>query len=585
MLRFGEFELDLRAYQLRRGGRAVKMERIPMDLLCLLVRHAGQLLSRETIIENLWGKEIFLDTDNGINVAVRKIRHALRDDPRKPRFVQTVAGKGYRFAVPVVETAASSPSAVGHAAGRIVLAVLPFENLSNDVEQEYFSDGLTEETITHLGQLNPHDMGVIARTSSMAYKKTTKTIADIGRELMADYILEGSVRRDQGKARITAQLIRVADQTHLWAESYDRRLENILEVQNELGVAIAQKVQLRLGRKPALKVASRTEPSVETHDAYLRGRYHWAMRTLPEIQKAIGCFQKAVQLDPTYAPAYAGLADCHIILPITSDARSSDCFPRASEAVAEALKLDESLAEAHTSLGTIRFWYDWDFAGAERCYRRALEINANYVVARLYRAHCLSNTGAHHEALAEIRRACRLDPLSPILSTLLAEFLYHDRKYDQATIECRNAIELAPNFWIARLTLAKIYEQTRQPRLAIAELEMARRFSEGNTEPVSLLGYVMATTGKTSQAEGLFSELCTLSKQRYVPPVNLALLCAGLGDTKQTLDWLEQGYEDRDVRMTFLLDPKWDRFRQNGRFRKLLRQVGLDRIPAREAHL
>jgi TolB-like protein/cytochrome c-type biogenesis protein CcmH/NrfG len=494
ILSFGEFELDLSAYQLRSAGRPVKMERIPMDLLCLLVRHPGQLLRRETIIEKLWGKEVFLDTDNSINVAVRKIRHVLRDDPRKPRFVQTVAGKGYRFAAPVRETRSDdAPSPAGtDASKRIVLAVLPFQNLSYDEEQEYFSDGLTEETITHLGQLDPQEMGVIARTSSMAYKRTNKTIADIGRELMVDYILEGSVRREQGRARITAQLIRVADQTHLWAESYDRRLANILELQNELGVAIAQKVQLRLERKQTLASVKRTGPNVETHDAYLRGRYHWAKRTLPEIQRAVEYFQKAVQLDETYAPAYAGLADCYIILPMTSDARARDCFPKASEAAVAALRLDPNLAEGQTSMGTIRFWYEWDWAGAERYYRRALEINPSYVVARLYRAHCLSNTGAHAEAIAEIRRACRLDPFSPILNTLLAEFLYHDRKYEEALKQCRKAVEIAPNFWIARVILGKICEQTGRYDQAIAELSTARKLFEGATEPVALLGYVMA---------------------------------------------------------------------------------------------
>ena len=262
---------------------------------------------------------------------------------------------------------------------------------------------------------------------------------------------------------------------------------------------------------------------------------------------------------------------------MTSDAPSRDCFPKASQAAAAALRLDPNLEEAHTSLGTIRFWYDWDWAGAERCYQRALEINPSYVVARLYRAHCLSNIGAHAEAIAEIRRACRLDPFSPILNTLLAEFLYHDRKYDQAMNEIRNTIELAPNFWVAHLIRAKICEQTRQYDEALAGLSAARRLFEVNTESVSLLGYVMATTGRTREAEAALSELLACAKKRYVPPANLALIYAGLGDTEQTLRWLERGLEDRDVRMTFLLDPKWDKWRENSRFRGILRQVGLEK--------
>ena len=251
MLKFSDFELDERAYELRRSGRVLKLERIPMDLLCLLVRNAGQLVGRDTIIENLWGKGVFLDTDNSINTAVRKIRQILDDDPRNPRFVHTVPGKGYRFAAPVTGGSHATPelSLNWDVSQRVMLAVLPFENLSNDMEQEYFSDGLTEETISYLGQLDPQSLGVIARTSSMVYKRTTKTIAEIGRELGVNFVVEGSVRREKERVRITAQLIRVSDQTHLWAESYDREIGSVLSVQTELGVSIAKKIKIQLGGK------------------------------------------------------------------------------------------------------------------------------------------------------------------------------------------------------------------------------------------------------------------------------------------------------------------------------------------------
>jgi TolB-like protein/lipoprotein NlpI len=578
MLKFGDFELDQRAYQLRRSGRALKLERIPMDLLCLLAGNAGQLVSRETIIEKLWGKDVFLDTDNSINTAIRKIRQTLRDDPRNPRFVQTVPGKGYRFAASatVATVTREGMKAHGDAARPVMLAVLPFENLGNDVEQEYFSDGLTEETIAHLGQLDPESMGVIARTSSMVYKRTTKTVAKIGQELGVNYVLEGSVRREKGRVRITAQLIRVADQTHVWAESYDREIESVLGLQTELGTSIAQQVRLKLGGKVKPQSSSGAEQNPEAHDAYLRGRYHWAKRTLAETHRAIEYFRKATDLDPTYARAYAGLADCYITLPITSDMRSKECFPKARAAATQALELEGDLVEAHTSLGTIRFWFDWDWAGAEQCYQKALKINSNYVLARLYRAHCLSNAGQHEEAIAEIKRAVKLDPLSPILSTLLAEFLYHARRYDEAVAEFQNAVELAPNFWVARLNFAKVYEQTGEPSRAIAELEVARTFADGSTEPSSLLGYVLATTGRNAEAEKSLAKLLALANRKYVPPFNIALIYAGLGKDDLMFEWLERGVQDRDVRMTFLRDPKWDRLRNNARFKEILRQVGLD---------
>ncbi len=578
MLKFGNYELDQRAYELRRGGRVLKLERIPMDLLCLLAGNAGQLVSREAIIEKLWGKGVFLDTDNGINTAIRKIRQTLRDNPRHPRFVQTVPGKGYRFAASVTEgDAPRKGTAAGGEAGRpVMLVVLPFEDLSHEVEQGYFSDGLTEETIAHLGQLDPQSMGVIARTSSMAYKRTTKTIAKIGEELGVNYVLEGSVRREKSCVRITAQLIRVADQTHVWAESYNREIESVLAVQTELGNSIAQEVRLQISEKVKSASSAKAEQNPEAHDAYLRGRYHWAKRTLAEARRAIEYFGKATDLDPTYALAYAGLADCYATLPITSDLRPKECFPRARAAAERALEFDENLAEAYTSMGTIRFWFDWDWAGAEECYQQALNINSNYVLARLYRAHCLSNAGRHEEALAEIKRAIKLDPLSPILSTLLAEFLYHARRYDEAVAEFQNAVELAPNFWVARVNFAKVYEQTGERGRAIKELEIAHRFSEGNTEPMALLAYILAATGRSDEAGKSLEDLLALASRKYVPPSNIALIYAGLGKDDLMLEWLERGIQDRDVRMTFLRDPKWDRVRNNTRFREILRQVGLE---------
>jgi TolB-like protein/Tfp pilus assembly protein PilF len=578
MLKFDNFELDQGAYELRRGGRALKLERIPMDLLCLLAANAGQLVSRDLIIEKLWGKEVFLDTSNSINTAIRKIRQTLRDDPRNPRFVQTVPGKGYRFVAAVTASGfireGMKPSS--DAARPAMLAVLPFENLSNDVEQEYFSDGLTEETIAHLGLLDPQSMGVIARTSSMVYKRTKKTITKIGEELGVNYIIEGSVRREKDRVRITAQLIRVADQTHVWAESYDRDIESVLGIQTEIGVSIAHEVRLKIGGKVQPQLASGLERNPEAHDAYLRGRYHWAKRTLAETRRAIEYFRKATDLDPTYALAYAGLADCYITLPITSDLPSKECFPKAKAAAGQALEFQTNLAEAHTSLGTIRFWFDWDWAGADECYEQAVKINPNYVLARLYRAHCLSNFGRHEEAIAEIKRAIKLDPLSPILSTLLGEFLYHGRRYDEAVAEFLNAVELAPNFWVTRTNFAKVYEQTGEPAKAIAELEVARAFSEGSTEPVSLLGYVFATTGRHIEAEKILADLLTMADRKYVPPFNIALVFAGLRQDDRMFEWLERGLQDRDVRMTFLRDPKWDRLRKNARFQEILREVGLN---------
>jgi len=574
-VRFGDFELDVQAYELRRGGNLLKLERIPMELLCLLIDKHGQLVTREQIIKHIWGNEIFLDTNNSINTAIRKLRKALGDDSASPTLIHTVPGKGYRFAALVEQiTPRQGRSAVAHEKP-LMLAVLPFENLSQDPNQEYFSDGLTEETIASLGRVSPHRMGVIARTSAMTYKHTKKTVSEIGKELAVDYILEGSARRERDKIRITAQLISVSDQIHIWAQSYDRQLDSVLEVQAELAVAIAEQVQLRVKAVAAPKVVFPREQNPDAHDAYLRGRYHWARRKLPEIQKAIRYFENATEISPGYAEAYAGLADCYIVLPITSDMPAKASFAKAKATAMRALELDDSLAEAYTSLGTIRFWHEWDWQGAKAAYDRALELNPNYSHARLFRAHCLSNWGKHEPALEEIQRACRLDPLSPIMSTLHAEFLYHARRNQEAIAQSLKALDLDPDFWISHLNLARVYEQIGDYGRAMIELEKAIALSSGNSEPIGLLGYVLARSGKRGASEEKLQELIQLAKSRYVPPFNLALNYWGLGDVESAFEFLQKGCEERDVHMTFLLDPKWDALRSDPRFISILEVLGL----------
>jgi TolB-like protein/Flp pilus assembly protein TadD len=574
-VRFGDFELDVQGYELRRGGNLLKLERIPMELLCLLIEKHGQLVTREQIIKHIWGNEIFLDTNNSINTAIRKLRKALGDDSASPTLIHTVPGKGYRFAALVEQiTPRQGRSAVAHEKP-LMLAVLPFENLSQDPDQEYFSDGLTEETIASLGKVSPDRMGVIARTSAMTYKHTKKTVSEIGKELAVDYILEGSARRERDKIRITAQLIRVSDQIHIWAQSYDRQLDSVLGVQAELAVAIAEQVRLRVNAGAAPKAVFPREQNPDAHDAYLRGRYHWARRKLPEIQKAIRYFENATEISPGYAEAYAGLADCYIVLPITSDMPAKASFAKAKAAAMKGLELDDSLAEAHTSLGTIRFWHEWDWQGAKAAYDRALELNPNYSHARLFRAHCLSNWGKHEPALEEIQRACRLDPLSPILSTLHAEFLYHARRNQDAIAQSLKALDLDPDFWISHLNLARVYEQIGDYGRAMIELEKAIALSSGNSEPIGLLGYVLARSGKRGASEEKLQELIQLAKSRYVPPFNLALNYWGLGDVERAFEFLQKGCEERDVHMTFLLDPKWDALRSDPRFMSILEVLGL----------
>lgn len=435
-VRFGnDFELDCGACQLRRSGRLLKLERIPMDVLLFLVQERGQLVTRKQIVEKIWGNNVYLDTDNSINGAIRKIRQVLKDNPEQPRFIQTLSGRGYRFIASVVEEEprtgapgaapampaqeeqlaagicarrflqrrpifiaiavamivvaagwllwSRSPIRQGASGTRFMLAVLPFQNLTGDAGQEYFSDGLTEQMITQLGNLDPQHMGVIARTSVMHYKNSPRPVDKISRELGVQYVIEGSVRRNSDKVRITAQLIQANDQTHLWARQYDRDLKDLLALQAEIAQEIADEIQLTLGeQRHAQAAGSRLTPnSYQAYDLYLKGRYFWNRRTPEGFKDAIKYFQQAIAQDRDYALAYAGLADCYTLLPGYSEIPQTELLPKARSAAVKALQLDEGLAEAHTSLALITENYDWDWQTAEKEYRRAIELNPNYATA------------------------------------------------------------------------------------------------------------------------------------------------------------------------------------------------------------
>ncbi len=448
-LKFGDYELNAASYELTRKGRAIKLERIPMELLMLLLERRGQLVGRDEIVQKLWGENVFLDVDNSINTAIRKLRRILRDNPRRPTFLLTVVGKGYRFVAPTRESEPQSPATKR----RAMLAVLPFENLANSPEQEYFSDGLTEETISRLGQINPEQLGVIARTSSMAFKGTRKNISEIGRDLGVDYILESSVRREGQRIRITSQLIRVEDQCHLWASTYDRNASTFLGIKSELEAAIAGQVKVRLvpsaGQEPAFPTQQ-----ADAYDLYLHGRYYWNQLTPPSIQRAIEYFQKAVARDPGYALAYAGLADCYTMLPIACDAPVLEILPKARAAANKALELDEQLPEAHSALGSIKLWMEWDWAGAEAAFQRALQLNSNYVHAHGYYGHLLSNVGRHAESAEQMREAREVDPLSPMMHALSGRLMYQARCYDAALDHLKNALAINSELWVVHTFLS-----------------------------------------------------------------------------------------------------------------------------------
>ena len=627
-LKFGDdFELDCVAGQLRRSGRILKVERIPVEVLLFLVQQRGEVVSREQIAEKVWGKGVHLDTDNSINGAIRKIRQVLKDDSEAPRFIQTVTGKGYRFIAPVVvpdpkpEAAAAAPGtlmpeqpAVWFRGGRVrglgisiiatafvllagwgvyarwfefqtrplglggrtMLAVLPFENLTGDAGQEYFSDGMTEEMITQLGGSDPEHMGVIARTSVMHYKHSQEPLSQIARELGVQYVLEGSVRRDPDTVRITAQLIRMGDQTHLWARDFDRDPKDLLMVQSEIATEISGEIRTALGdHKP---IAPIVQPALspqgyEAYNLYLKGLYFWNKRTGEGFQEAISYFQQATAKDPSYARAYAGLADVYALMGGYSGALTAQSMSQARAAALRALQLDDNLPEAHAALALIVQNHDYDWQTAEKEFKRAIELNPNYATGHQWFAEHLAWRGRFEEALRESERARQLDPLSLIIASDNAAILLYARQYDRAIAQFNAVREMDPNFPRGLLIYAAYLHKGM---FAEAQTVVENKFAANSPWQLANLAYIYGRTGKRAPAERELRELLDINGRQPVDPMVIVLAYIGMGDNDQAIAWLEKGYAAHSNGLTSIkVDPLYDPLRGDPRFQDLLRRVGL----------
>ena len=573
---FADFELDLARYELRHAGTTVKLEKIPMELLILLIRRNGELASREEIIEKLWGQNVFSDTEQGINTAIRKIRQAFHDDPDAPRFVQTVVGRGYRF-IPAVHEEVPDPEhgPSSEAVSPIrSLAVLPLKNLSADPAQEYFTDGLTDELITQLAKQG--SLRVISRTSVMHYKTSEKTIPEIARELKVDAVVEGSISRDGNSVRVRAQLIYAPTDEHLWAASFTREMRDVLALQEDLATVIARQVQAQLGPEVA-RVGVRPNPVEPTViEAYLRGRAAWNRRDEPGLRQAVELFQQAVALDPSYAPAYSGLADSFTTLGYLGYLSPQESFTPARTAAEKALELDPSLAEPHASLAYIRFYFDWDWKGAEQEFQRASVLNPNYATAHHWYSVYLTAMVRPAEATAEILKAQNFDPLSPAIQTDIGFQLYYARRYDEAIRHLTSTLEMNPNLPLAHLWLGRSYQEKQMYAQALAEFAQAEKFMRNWPVTIAARGTVLALAGRDQEARKVLAELGELAKKRYVTAYGVALVYAGLGDRDQAFVWLQRGVEERTHWLVWTqLDPRWTGLRGDSRFEEVLRQVGL----------
>jgi TolB-like protein/DNA-binding winged helix-turn-helix (wHTH) protein/Flp pilus assembly protein TadD len=629
---FGVFELDLRAGELRKHGLRVRLQEQPFQILAMLLAHPGEVTTREELQKKLWPADTFVDFDHGLNKAISKIREALGDSAESPRFVETVARRGYRFLaeVKVADTAPvhspepatqPHPSTEGRERPDLVreqvipktfarslawkvsvfaillvmaslvtwklyswkrpsplirsLAVLPLESLSSDASQDYFADGMTDELISDLGQISA--LRVISRTSVMAYKRARKPLPQIARELNVDAVVEGTVLRSGDQVRITAQLIEASSDKHLWSQSYEGELRDTLALQSKVARAIADQIRINVNSQEQAALKNVRVVNPQAYESFLKGRYFWNKRTADGLRVALAYFNQAIDEDPKYAQSYSGLADTYALLGDWQYAAMTpkEALPKAKAAAIKALELDSALGEAHNSLAFCLDGFDWDFDSAGKEFRRAIELNPGYATAHHWYAWHLSLLGRYDEAIVEMRKAESLDPLSIIINADLAEVLVLSHSYDEAIRQSHKTIEMDPNFALAHNQLGQAYLQKQMHGEAIAELQKAVQLSEGSPTCMANLARAYAASGKRSEAAKLLSDLKRRSNPGYSHASEIAVIYAALGDKNQAMTWLEKGYEER-FNPGVLLRPGLDPLRSDPRFQNLVRRIGLN---------
>jgi TolB-like protein/DNA-binding winged helix-turn-helix (wHTH) protein/Tfp pilus assembly protein PilF len=621
---FGPFRVDPSQRLLLRDGRPVPLQPKAFETLLVLVQNSEKPLLKDELMKALWPDSFVEESNLAQNIFV--LRKALGDTGGESRYIVTLPGKGYRFVQNVrilaegerasqtqVTTEENPPPSIlgmgwrdrrtrapmlvlgmvillaaGYLAWRpsrrpaqptprrIMLAVLPFQNLTGDVEQEYFADGLTEELITRLGRLHPVQLGIIARTSVMTYKHSDKRLDQIGRELGVQYVLEGSVRRAGDRVRITAQLISVVDQSHLWADDYDRKLEDVVTVQDDVAIAVANETRLKLDPSQQGDLAPSRTVNPEAYEAYLKGRFFWNKRTESGLRKSVDYFESAIAKDPAFAQAYAGLADSYVLLGGYGFDVQKITVPKAKAAALQALAIDDHLAEPYTSLALVAQQYDWNWKDAEKDYKSAIELNPNYSVAHhWYGDGYLAAVGRMDEAIAELRQAQELDPLSLVISTDLAKRLCFVGQYDEGMERFRRILEIDPDFVLAHYFLSQVYEQRGLYAEAIAEIGKIR--SADTTGIVGAqLGHIYAVQGRRKEALQLVDELQRRSNQTYIDPSRLAYIYIALGEKDAAFTWLEKAYQQHSPAMNGLkTDLVYAPLRSDPRFTGLMRRVGL----------
>jgi TolB-like protein len=564
LLRFGTFEVDPGSHEIRKHGLRISLEGKPFQILMTLLENPGSVVTRKMLRQRLW-PDSFVGYEHSLNTAVNKLRETLGDSPATPRFVETLPRLGYRFIAAVEKLGRAQASGA-----KVMLAVLPLDNLSGDPQQNYFIEGLTEELISHLGQLNPKQLGVIARTSSQLYKNRAKNVQEIGDELSVGYIMEGSVRLEKKRVRITLQLIQTSDQTHVWAASYDHDLREILNIQKDVAAEVAKALALELFSSKSPKPVA---ANPEAHEAYLQGRFFCGQRSEDALNKAMNFFEQALLLDPNCARACSGIADCCTLLTWFGALWPREAGSRAEKAAARALEIDPMLGEAYASLGLVRFWHGWDWKGAEEMFLRAIELNPSYAMARQWYASFLNSRGRLDEAQNQMLRAREIDPHAMIIQMNMADAPFFARQYDKAAEILTALLANVPQFFPALFNLGRAYVQMKKYPEAIEAFEKALKLS-GNREGQTALAHAFALAGKPAKAHAILDSLLSDNSGRYLASPMIARIYLGLGNIDQTIEWLRKGHQERSYWMAFLKgDPVWDPIRGDHRFRELEKLV------------
>src|SRR5215471_7383688 len=565
---FDEFRLDANRRLLLREGRPLTLTPRVFDTLLYFVQHANRLILKDELMRAIWA-DSFVE-ENNLSQNVSTLRRALGNRC----YILTVPGSGYRFATDI-KTIDVREKQASPAPELRTIAVLPFKPIVEQSRDESLELGMADTLIARLsssGKLIVRPLSSVRRYTGLEQDPQAA-----GRELGVESVLDGSLQRSADRIRITARLINVSDGTSLWVGTFDENATDVFAVQDAISEKVSTALAIPLSTEERRQLTKRHTENLEAYDLYLKGRYCWSKLIPPKVRRSIQFFQQAIEIDPTYALAYAGIAEAYRSLPISGDVPPHDAFPLAHAAAAKALEIDEKLADVHATLSILNSWYDWDWVAAEREARRAIELNPNSSEAHRANGLLLSTLGRQEDAIAAATRARELDPLAMLTRTHESLFLYYDGRYQEAREKLVKTLEIDPNFWIALLTLGKILVREGKYEKGIAQFDKARSFSGGNAQTISWIGYAFGLAGDLAQADAVLGELKELSTQRYVPPYNFALIYNGLGDDETTLRWLQQALTVRDVLLSAFItvDPCWDRLRENSTFKKILKGMNL----------